>query len=700
MKYLTKKKVEQLVTELLRQNISPETKRELERYFGESYSKAQLERIWYRYQYRKSEMQAKETEAAGTNPFYRNTKDRGEESLAENGIIRRKSVLSEEIKQRIAAVRALMAERGIDAYLVVSDDYHASEYVGDYFKCREYLSGFDGSAGTMVITAGEAGLWTDGRYFIQADAQLAGTGIRLWRMGEPDVPEIKDYLAENMQEGQCLAYDGKTLSIRYAEELKQRLEALRLSYQEDVDLVGCLWEERPAFPEEPVWILEEKYTGKSRTEKLAKLREVMQKEGASVHLLASLDDIAWLFNLRGNDIAYNPVALSYGLIREEGAVLYIAEGAVDNETAGILMRDGIELRPYLQVYEDLQKLKAGERIMLDRETTNIALLSRIPEETDIIYRRNPTCFAKAVKNHTEMENIRQAHIQDGVALTKLIYWLKQEAQAQAICQGKLTELDLACRLKKLRKERPGYIEASFAPIIASGAHGAIVHYEPTDDTDMPIETDQFLLMDTGGHYLQGTTDVTRTVAIGRISEKQQEHYTAVLQGNLRLGNAYFKYGYSGCHLDYLAREALWRLGLDYNHGTGHGVGYLLNVHEGPQGIRKQERAGQIGTVLEEGMLTSNEPGIYIEGEYGIRLENLLLCRKAKKTAMGQFMCFETVTLVPFEREAILPERMTEQELELLNAYHAGVYEKLSPYLTEEERQWLAETTAPMMKNSG
>lgn len=597
------------------------------------------------------------------------------------------------IESRIKALRNRMAEQGIDVYLVVSNDYHASEYVGDYFKCREYLSGFDGSSGTLALTATEAGLWTDGRYFIQAEQQLAGSGIRLWRMGEADVPDVPEYLAETMHKGQCLAYDGRTISIQYATELKKKLDQLQLVYQENVDLVDGLWQGRPAFPKEPVWLLDEKYTGSSRREKLDMVRRAMREKEAELHLLASLDDIAWLFNIRGNDIAYNPVALAYALIRQENALLYIAPEAVAADIVETLRLDGVELRPYLQIYDNLAGLREGEGLMLDPASTNTALLSKIPAGVTVLYQDNPTIHAKALKNRTEMEHIRQAHIQDGIAVTKLIYWLKQKEQIEAIRAGKISELEVARHLEKLRKARPDYIGASFAPIIASGAHGAIVHYEPTVETDIPVEADQFLLMDTGGHYLQGTTDITRTVAIGRLSKRQQEHYTAVLRGNLHLGNAYFKYGYSGCHIDYLAREPLWRMGLDYNHGTGHGVGYLLNVHEGPQGIRRKERGEHIGAVLEEGMLTSNEPGLYLEGQYGIRLENLLLCHRAAKTEMGQFMCFETVTMVPFDREAILPECMSREDLDLLNAYHAEVYEKLAPHLTEEEREWLEKETA-------
>lgn len=614
-----------------------------------------------------------------------------------NEIVGRKMDRKEKYNDRLAALRHLMAENGMDAYLIVSNDFHISEYVGDYFKCREYISGFDGSAGTLVITATEAGLWTDGRYFIQAEEQLKDTGITLWRMGETGVPSFMDYLAEKMQSEQCLGYDGRTISICYAAQLKRKLAHLRLTYQEHVDLVGEIWKDRPALAAEPIWLLKEPYTGKSRAEKLQDLRQVMRQKQTDIHLLTSLDDIAWLYNFRGNDIAYNPVALAYTLITQTQAVLYIAAEAVDASVAEAFQVDGIETRPYMQIYEDLKTISPGKRLLLDGRCVNVALLSCVPKGVTLLDQPNPTQMAKAVKNVTEMENERIAHIQDGVAVTKLIHWLKTQQNTESFRQGKITELTVAHQLEEYRRQCPNYIEQSFAPIIATGEHGAIVHYEPTEKTNVPIGMNTFVLMDTGGQYLQGTTDITRTIVMGKLTRKQQEHYTAVLRGNLNLGNACFKYGYTGCHLDYLAREPLWRLGLDFNHGTGHGVGYLLNVHEGPQGIRCKEAGDRIGTVLEEGMITSNEPGVYLEGQYGIRLENLILCCKERETAMGQFMRFETLTMVPFDREAILPECMTEQELQLLNEYHMTVFEKISPYLTEEEKDWLAEVTAPIRK---
>lgn len=600
-----------------------------------------------------------------------------------------------QIRDRLQSLRRRMQECGINAYLVVSGDFHASEYVGDYFKCREYMSGFDGSAGTLLVTATEAGLWTDGRYFIQAEQQLQDTGITLWKMGEAKVPTLFEYLEKELQQGQCLGYDGRTISVAYGMQLRKRLQAKQVVFREDVDLVGEVWQDRPSLPSEPAWLMSEEISGKSRKDKLQELRQQMKKRNADMHLLASLDDIAWLYNIRGGDIAYNPVVLSYSLITEKDAVLYMNPESLDEQNRGDLTQDGVVVKSYWQIYEDLKQCGADHRILLDPAAVNVTLRSSIPESSKIIFQPNPTGLAKAVKNKTERKRERQTHIWDGVAVTKLIYWLKQQQRSELLTEGKITEREVARRLEGYRQEWQDYLGPSFAPIIAAGEHGAIVHYEPTEETDAPLTMDTLVLMDTGGHYLQGTTDITRTVALGEISREQKEHYTAVLCGNLRLGNAYFKHGYSGNHLDYLAREPLWRLGLDFNHGTGHGVGYILSVHEGPQGIRQKEAGGRIGAVLEEGMVISNEPGVYLSGEYGIRLENLMLCVQDRQTSWGDFMRFETLTMVPFDRDAILPECMEEEDLRLLNAYHSEVYAKISPYLNQQEAEWLAEVTAPL-----
>ena len=586
--------------------------------------------------------------------------------------------------RRLEALRRLMRARGIDAYLVLTDDYHASEYVGDYFKSRAYLSGFTGSAGTLVVTAAEAGLWTDGRYFLQAAEQLQGSGIALRKMGE-DVT-IPAYLKTVLSPGQCLGYDGRTVRAGYAAQLKNALQQQDIRFDETADLVSELWTDRPPFPAAPVWELPTVYTGKSRSEKLAELRRAMADAGADCHLLAALDDIAWLFNLRGGDVPYNPVFMAYALLTPQETVLYAAPDAFSADLTAALGKDGITLRPYGQIYEDLAALPHGSRVLLDEDAVNVALCRALPQGVTTVALTNPTTLCKAQKTPTEQENMRLAHIYDGVALTKLLCWLHTQPLS-------VTELAIADKLESLRAACPDYLGQSFAPIIAAGAHGAIIHYEPTAASNTPLVNNSFLLMDTGAQYWQGTTDVTRTVAIGTLSDEQKTHYTAVLRGHLSLAAAHFKHGCTGVNLDCLARAPLWELGLDYNHGTGHGVGYLLNVHEGPQGIRLRDQNG--GAVLEEGMILSDEPGVYFENRYGIRLENLLLCRKAEKTDHGQFMAFDTLTMVPFDRRAIDPAQMTQQELMLLNRYHAAVYQAISPHLTAEERIWLYEATQPL-----
>lgn len=586
--------------------------------------------------------------------------------------------------RRLEALRRLMRARGIDAYLVLTDDYHASEYVGDYFKSRAYLSGFTGSAGTLVVTAAEAGLWTDGRYFLQAAEQLQGSGIALRKIGEDMT--IPAYLKTVLSSGQCLGYDGRTVRTGYAAQLRNALQQQDIRFDETADLVSELWTDRPPFPAAPVWELPTVYTGKSRGEKLAELRRAMADAGADCHLLAALDDIAWLFNLRGGDVPYNPVFMAYALLTPQETVLYAAPAAFSADLTAALGKDGITLRPYGQIYEDLAALPHGSRVLLDENAVNVALCRALPQGVKRVPGTNPTTLCKAQKTPAEQENMRLAHIYDGVALTKLLCWL--HAQPLSV-----TELAIADKLESLRAACPDYLGQSFAPIIAAGAHGAIIHYEPTEASNTPLVNNSFLLMDTGAQYWQGTTDVTRTVAIGTLSDEQKTHYTAVLRGHLALAAAHFKHGCTGVNLDCLARAPLWELGLDYNHGTGHGVGYLLNVHEGPQGIRLRDQNG--GAVLEEGMILSDEPGVYFENRYGIRLENLLLCRLAEKTDHGQFMAFDTLTMVPFDRRAIDPAQMTQQELTLLNRYHAAVYQAISPHLTAEERIWLYEATQPL-----
>lgn len=586
------------------------------------------------------------------------------------------------VTERLSALRNLMKKKGVDAYLVPTDDFHASEYVGDYFKCRKYITGFTGSAGTAVITMDMAGLWTDGRYFIQAAQQLEGTTVELFKMGEPEVPTIHEFLEEKLTEGMCLGFDGRTVSAAEAEELKELLSDKKIRFSVEEDLIGEIWTERPALSCEPVMELDIKWAGESRAEKCARIRRKMNEKQADVFVLTSLDDIAWLLNIRGNDIHCCPVVLSYLVLTEEEALLFANEKAFGQDVLANLKKDGVVLKPYNDIYTYVNTIPAGKTVILSKANVNSRLVNSLPAEVKILDEENLTLLPKAIKNHTEVENERIAHIKDGVAVTKFIYWLKQN-----VGKMEITELSAAEHLFQLRKEQENFLDNSFDPIVSYGGHAAMCHYSPSPETDIPLEPKGLALCDTGGHYLEGSTDITRTIALGELTEKEQKYFTLVLKGHLRLSDAKFHYGCCGQNLDYLAREPLWRLGEDYNHGTGHGVGYLLNIHEGPNSFRWKSSSA----VLEEGMITSNEPGYYVENEFGIRHENLIVCKKAEKTAYGQFMCFENLTMVPFDLDAINPELLDTYEKGLLNSYHAEVYQKISPYLTEEDK-WLKEYT--------
>lgn len=587
------------------------------------------------------------------------------------------------VQKRLSALRELMKKRGVDAYLVPTDDFHASEYVGDYFKCRKYITGFTGSAGTAVITEDMAGLWTDGRYFIQAAQQLEGTSVTLFKMGEPGVPTVHEFLKDKLTEGMCLGFDGRTVSAAEADQLKTLLSDKNIRFSVEEDLIGEIWTDRPELSCEPVMELDVKWTGESRADKCRRIRHKMEEKQADVFVLTSLDDIAWLLNIRGNDIHCCPVVLSYLVMTKEEILLFANENAFSKEIQENLHSDGVILKPYDDVYSYAKTITSEKTVILSRKCANSRLVNSIPSEVSILDEENLTLLPKAVKNETEVENERTAHIKDGVAVTKFMYWLKQN-----VGKIKITELSAADYLFDLRKQQENFLGNSFDPIVSYGGHAAICHYSPSPETDIPLEPKGLALCDTGGHYLEGTTDITRTIALGELTEKEKKYFTIVLKGHLNLSDAKFRYGCCGQNLDYIAREPLWRLGEDYNHGTGHGVGYLLNVHEGPNSFRWKLSSA----VLEEGMITSNEPGYYVENEFGIRHENLIVCKKAEETAFGQFMCFENLTMVPFDLDAVEPALLTDHEKELLNAYHRDVYEKISPYLNEEEKEWLKEST--------
>lgn len=592
------------------------------------------------------------------------------------------------VDDKLNALRACMKDRRLSAYIIPTEDFHGSEYVGEYFKTREYMSGFTGSAGVLAVLADRAALWTDGRYFIQAAQQLAGSSIELMRSGQPGVPKIAEYLRDHLEAGSAIGFDGRTVTTQFVKKLAEKTDEKRIVLSDSGDLVDSIWQGRPPISKEPVWELDEKYTGKSRAEKLQNVREQMHTEGADILLLTALDEIAWLLDLRGNDVRYTPVFLAYMLVTEKQAQLFIHEEILSGEIRVKLEADGITVKPYDTVEQALKGIPKGRKIWVDSGQVSYRLLESLSAQTVKIDKTSPIVLMKAVKTPQETEHIRNAHVKDGVAVTRFMRWLKT-----SVGKEKITELSAAGKLEAFRRQEEGYLGPSFAPIIAYGAHGAIVHYEPTKETDTVMSEGSLCLADTGGHYTEGTTDVTRTFVLGTVSEEEKRYYTIALRGHLALGAAKFMHGVCGQNLDVLARGPLWENGLDYNHGTGHGVGYLLSVHEGPQRFHWRIAQDAQTTPLEEGMVISNEPGIYLEGRFGIRHENLMLCRKGEQNEYGQFMYLEPLTMVPFDRDGILPELMSERELDLLNGYHRRVYETLSPYFEGEELEWLKEATA-------
>ncbi|WFR59524.1 aminopeptidase P family protein [Anaerocolumna sp. AGMB13025] len=588
------------------------------------------------------------------------------------------------VKERLQHLRALMAENQMDAYIIPTSDFHESEYVGDYFKARKYMSGFTGSAGTLVVTLTQAGLWTDGRYFLQAARQLADTGITLFKMGEEGVPSLEEFLQETLPQDGTLGFDGRVLNAGLGLKLKEKLAVKNISIKYDKDLVDSIWTDRPSLPGEPAFLLEEIYSGKSTAEKLQEVRKEMKKLGASVHIITTLDDIAWLFNIRGNDIAYNPVILSYAVITEEKAYLFLDQTKLSQDIKNKLEENTILLKDYQDIYSFVTSLSPQVSVLLDSKKVNYAIYKNLNSEISIIDAANPTVLFKAMKNPVEIENLRKSHIKDGVAFTKFMYWLKTN-----IGKIEITEISASDYLEERRKEQEGFIELSFDTICAYKANAAMMHYSASPDSNALLKPEGLLLVDSGGQYYEGTTDITRTMALGEISEELKKHFTAVLRSMLNLADAKFLHGCIGLNLDILARGPIWDMNLDYKCGTGHGVGYLLNVHEAPNGFRwKKVPERDDGCVLEEGMVTTDEPGVYIEGSHGIRTENELVCHKGEKNEYGQFMYFEHITFAPIDLDAVEVSFMSPAEIKRLNDYHEQVYKKISPYLTQEEKDWL------------
>ena len=591
------------------------------------------------------------------------------------------------VAERLEALRSLMAQRGIDIYVVPTSDFHESEYVGEYFKARKFITGFTGSAGTAVITKEEAGLWTDGRYFVQAKKQLKDSTVTLFPMGEENVPTVAEFIKEKLPGKGCIGFDGRVVNGKAGEEYRTIASEKEGSLYVKEDLIDLIWEERPPMSKEPFFILEEKYSGKSTAEKLSDVRKKMEEEGADIHILTSLYDIAWLLNVRGGDISYVPVVLSYLVLGKEECIWFLQQEILTEEQRAYLSENKITVRDYEEIYSYVTEIPGDKKVLLHVSEVNYRIVNALQEAVEVIDKENPTELMKAVKNETEIENTRKAHIKDGVAFTKFMYWLKTNIGKQEI-----TEISASDKLESFRREQENFLDLSFDTISAYGANAAMMHYSATEESNALLKPEGLYVVDSGGHYLEGTTDITRTMALGPITDEMRLHFTTVLCSNLNLAAAKFLQGCTGRNLDILSRGPLWKLGIDYKCGTGHGVGYILNVHEGPNSIRWQKREGVPDAELLEGMITTDEPGVYIEGAYGIRTENELLCKKGMKNEYGQFMEFETITYAPIDLDALDPAVMTEEQRELLNDYHKEVYKVLSPYMTQEENQWLKEYT--------
>ena len=592
------------------------------------------------------------------------------------------------IPERLKALRELMDKKGIDMYIVPTADFHQSEYVGDHFKARKFITGFSGSAGTAVITKDEARLWTDARYFLQAGKQLQDTTVQLMKMFEPGYPSLDEYIADTLKAGQTVGFDGRVVNSTWGKKLLDIAEKKKGRLYVDEDLVDLIWTDRPALSKTSPFILEEKYSGKSTAAKLADVRAKMREAGADTHILTCLYDIAWLLNVRAHDIKCVPVILSYLVMNETDCIWFLQEEVLDDTVKAYLQENHITTRPYEDIYEYVKTIPATAKVLMNESGVNYRIHNSLADGIEVINQVNPTELMRAVKNPVEVDNTRNAHVKDGVAFTKFMYWLKTN-----IGKIPMTEISASDYLEERRKEQDGFIEISFNTISAYGANAAMMHYSATPESNAELKPEGFLLVDSGGHYYEGTTDITRTMALGPITDEMRLHFTTVCRSNLNLANAKFLYGCCGLNLDILSRGPLWDLNIDYKCGTGHGVGYILNVHEGPNGFRWRivpERKDN-GT-LEEGMITTDEPGVYLEGKYGIRTENELVCHKGEKNEYGQFMYFENITYAPIDLDAIDPDEMTGREKKMLNEYHAMVYRVLSPYMTEEENEWLKHYT--------
>lgn len=590
--------------------------------------------------------------------------------------------MKQSIKERIHALRMAFRPNNIKAFIIPSTDPHLSEYVAPYWMSREWISGFTGSAGTVVILMDKAGLWTDSRYFLQAEKELEGSGITLYKEMLPETPSITEFLCQNLKPGESVSIDGKMFSVQQVEQMKEDLAPYQLQVNLFGDPLKSIWKDRPSMPDAPAFIYDVKYAGKSCGEKVAAIRTELKKKGIYALFLSSLDEIAWTLNLRGSDVHCNPVIVSYLLVTQDEVVYFISPEKITQEVNEYLQEQQVSLRKYDETESFLNSF-AGENILIDPKKTNYAIYSAINPACKIIRGESPVTLLKAIRNEQEIAGIHHAIQRDGVALVRFLKWLEQ-----SVPSGKETELSVDRKLHEFRAAQPLYMGESFDTIAGYKEHGAIVHYSATEESDVTLQPKGFLLLDSGAQYLDGTTDITRTIALGELTEEEKTDYTLILKGHIALAMAKFPAGTRGAQLDVLARMPIWSHGMNFLHGTGHGVGHFLSVHEGPQSIRMNENP----IVLQPGMVTSNEPGVYKAGSHGIRTENLTLVCKDKEGMFGEYFKFETITLCPICKKGIIKEMLTAEEVKWFNDYHRTVYEKLSPSLNEEEKKWLLEAT--------
>ena len=590
--------------------------------------------------------------------------------------------MKQSIKERIHALRMTFRPNNIKAFIIPSTDPHLSEYVAPYWMSREWISGFTGSAGTAVILMDKAGLWTDSRYFLQAEKELEGSGITLYKEMLPETPSITKFLCQNLKPGESVSIDGKMFSVQQVEQMKEDLAPYQLQVNLFGDPLKNIWKDRPSMPDAPAFIYDVKYAGKSCGEKVAAIRTELKKKGIFALFLSSLDEIAWTLNLRGSDVHCNPVIVSYLLVTQDEVVYFISPEKITQEVNEYLQEQQVSLRKYDEAESFLNSF-AGENILIDPKKTNYAIYSAINPACKVVRGESPVTLLKAIRNEQEIAGIHHAMQRDGVALVKFLKWLEA-----SVLSGKETELSVDRKLHEFRAAQPLYMGESFDTIAGYKEHGAIVHYSATEESDVTLQSKGFLLLDSGAQYLEGTTDITRTIALGELTEEEKTDYTLILKGHIALAMAKFPAGTRGAQLDVLARMPIWSHGMNFLHGTGHGVGHFLSVHEGPQSIRMNENP----IVLQPGMVTSNEPGVYKAGSHGIRTENLTLVCKDKEGMFGEYFKFETITLCPICKKGIIKEMLTAEEVKWFNDYHQTVYKKLSPSLNEEEKKWLLEAT--------